>query len=89
MLAFLFKWYIIRIEEVFRLAKKFTATFDEKLLKRVDFTAEEMGLTRSAFLAVAVNTYFQQFDALKTMNEMTAVLSKLEELEIKIDESKA
>ena len=89
MLAFLFKLYIIRIEEVFRLAKKFTATFDEKLLKRVDLTAEEMGLTRSAFLAVSVNTYFQQFDALETMNKMTAVLSKLEELEIKIDESKA
>ena len=71
------------------MAKKFTATFDEKLLKRVDLTAEEMGLTRSAFLAVAFNTYFQQFDALKTMNEMNAVLSKLEELEIKIDESKA
>ena len=61
----MFKWYIIRIEEVFRLAKKFTATFDEKLLKRVDLTAEEMGLTRSAFLAVAVNTISNNLMPLK------------------------
>lgn len=71
------------------MAKKFTATFDENLLKRVDLVADEMGLTRSAFLAVAVNTYFQQFDALKSVNEMSAILSKLEELEGKLDESKA
>lgn len=61
-------------------SKKFSGTFDEKLLEKVDMTANDMGLTRSAFLAVAVNNYFYQIDSMKALNELPALIEKVEKI---------
>lgn len=60
------------------MSKKVNVTFDDVLLERIDETAKAMGLNRSAFLAVAANSYFGQQDAITAMNNMPEIMRKLE-----------
>lgn len=62
-------------------------SFDENLLNRVDEEAKKMGLSRSAFVAVALNQYFVQLDNVKAVKDMKSMMDKLEQLtQINIDD---
>lgn len=47
----------------------------------LDARARETGLSKSALVMIAVENYMQQTDAMKSMNDMNVLLSKLEEIE--------
>lgn len=69
------------------MAMRLNISIDENLVPKIDEVAKEMGLSRSAFLSVAVNQYIMQNDAMKMMSDMPALMQKLEELEEKINSS--
>ena len=55
-------------------------TFVETLLIRIDDEAKKMGLSRSAFVAVAVNQYLMQIDNVQAVKDVKSMLDKLERL---------
>lgn len=69
------------------MAMRLNISIDENLVPKIDEVAKEMGLSRSAFLSVAVNQYIMQNDAMKMMSDMPALMKKLEELEEKLNSS--
>lgn len=62
------------------MAIRVNMTFDETLLNRVDDEAKKMGLSRSAFFAVAVNQYLMQIDNVQAVKDVKSMLDKLERL---------
>lgn len=68
---------------------RLSISVSDELLPKIDRTAKDMGLNRSAFLTVAVNQFIMQNDAMKMMGDMPALMEKLEALEDKINDSKS
>ena len=62
------------------MATRVNMTFDETLLIRIDDEAKKMGLSRSAFVAVAVNQYLMQIDNVQAVKDVKSMLDKLERL---------
>ena len=62
------------------MATRVNMTFDETLLNRVDDEAKKMGLSRSAFFAVAANQYLMQIDNVQAVKDVKSMLDKLEQL---------
>lgn len=62
------------------MAIRVNMTFDETLLNRIDDEAKKMGLSRSAFVAVAVNQYLMQIDNVQAVKDVKSMLDKLEQL---------
>lgn len=62
------------------MATRVNMTFDETLLIRIDDEAKKMGLSRSAFVAVAVNQYLMQIDNVQAVKDVKSMLDKLEKL---------
>lgn len=62
------------------MAIRVNMTFDETLLIRIDDEAKKMGLSRSAFVAVAVNQYLMQIDNVQAVKDVKSMLDKLERL---------
>lgn len=62
------------------MATRVNMTFDETLLIRIDDEAKKMGLSRSAFVAVAVNQYLMQIDNVQAVKDVKSMLDKLEQL---------
>lgn len=50
--------------------KKINITVDEKLLQEVDVIADELGMSRSAFLSMAGKTYIQQSNVMQNLPRM-------------------
>ena len=62
------------------MATRVNMTFAETLLIRIDDEAKKMGLSRSAFVAVAVNQYLMQIDNVQAVKDVKSMLDKLERL---------
>ena len=50
----------------------------------LDNRAKETGLSKSALVMIAVENYMQQTDAMKSMSDMSILLTKLEQIENKL-----
>lgn len=71
------------------MTKKVSIDFDENVLAYLDSERSRIGVSRASMLSYMIDQYKLQREAVRAMNQMPQVLSKLEELEGKIDESKA
>ena len=52
----------------------------------LDTRAQETGLSKSALVMLAVENYIQQTQAMQGMNDMTVLLTKLEQIEKRLSE---
>lgn len=64
--------------------RRLSISLQDELVDEIDKVADSMGLNRSAFITVAVNNYIMQNEAMKMMNDMPALMKKLDDLEKKI-----
>lgn len=55
-------------------------SFEEKILERMDEESKKMGISRSAFIAVAVNQYLMQIDNVQAVKDVKSMLDKLEKI---------
>lgn len=52
----------------------------------LDSRAKETGLSKSSLVMLAVEQYIQQVDAMKSMSDVSVLLSRLEEIERRLPE---
>ncbi|WP_429960996.1 ribbon-helix-helix protein, CopG family [Enterococcus sp. AZ012] len=71
------------------MVKKINVTFDDEFLESIDAMAKQSGMSRSAFLAMAVNTYANQMASMQMLRDLPELLQQIEELNDKVDDSKA
>lgn len=62
------------------MAIRVNVSFEEKILERMDEESKKMGISRSAFIAVAVNQYLMQIDNVQAVKDVKSMLDKLERL---------
>lgn len=62
------------------MAIRVNVSFEEKILERMDEESKKMGISRSAFIAVAVNQYLMQIDNVQAIKDVKSMLDKLERL---------
>lgn len=62
------------------MAIRVNVSFEEKILERMDEESKKMGISRSAFIAVAVNQYLMQIDNVQAVKDVKSMLDKLEKL---------
>lgn len=63
-----------------RVAKTKTVSMPPKLLSKVQQYQEETGMGFSTLVHVALNSYFDQREALSAMNNLTPLLEKIEQM---------
>lgn len=69
------------------MALRVNVSFEESILKKVDEEAKRMGLSRSAFITVAVNQYFMQIENVNAVSTLKEMIDKVELLnQINIDD---
>lgn len=66
--------------EMVRINTRISSVLNDKLDKESDTT----GIPKSTLVMLALENYYQQKEALKTMNDMSVVLERLERLEKQI-----
>lgn len=59
---------------------KIGVNINEEVLKKIDKKAEEMGISRSAFLTMCAANYLKQDEILEQMPEMLGALKKIEQV---------
>lgn len=57
-------------------SQAFTITLAPKLFRRVEDEAEELGMNRSAFIALCVSQYFRNVDALRALQSANDLVAK-------------
>lgn len=62
------------------MAIRVNVSFEEKILERMDEESKKMGISRSAFIAVAVNQYLMQIDNVQAVKDVKSMLDKLEKI---------
>lgn len=69
------------------MAIRVNVSFEESILNKIDEEAKRIGLSRSAFIAVAVNQYFQQMENVNAVSTLKEMIDKVELLnQINIDD---
>ena len=69
------------------MAIRVNVSFEENILNKIDEEAKRIGLSRSAFIAVAVNQYFQQMENVNAVSTLKEMIDKVELLnQINIDD---
>lgn len=60
------------------MAIRVNVSFEENILNKIDEEAKRIGLSRSAFIAVAVNQYFQQMENVNAVSALKEMIDKVE-----------
>lgn len=69
------------------MATRVNVSLEESILNKVDEEAKRMGLSRSAFITVAVNQYFMQIENVNAVSTLKEMIDKVELLsQINIDD---
>lgn len=68
---------ILKMAEMVRINTRISSVLNEKLDKESDDT----GIPKSTLVMLALENYYQQKEALKTMTDMSTVLDRIEQLE--------
>lgn len=69
------------------MAIRVNVSFEQSILNKIDEEAKRIGLSRSAFIAVAVNQYFQQMENVNAVSTLKEMIDKVELLnQINIDD---
>lgn len=72
-----------KCKECVKMVQRVNISLEDGILKRLDDEAKRVGISRSAFVAVAINNYFVQQDNVAAVNQLAAMLEKLESKESK------
>lgn len=69
------------------MALRVNVSLEESILNKIDEEAKRIGLSRSAFIAVAVNQYFLQMENVNAVSALKEMIDKVELLnQINIDD---
>lgn len=60
------------------MALRVNVSLEESILNKIDEEAKRIGLSRSAFIAVAVNQYFQQMENVNAVSALKEMIDKVE-----------
>lgn len=68
---------------------KFSVSMPDELVKEIDDVADEMFMSRSAFLALSANTYLSSIKVQRTLTSLNLALAKISETGVLDDDTLA
>lgn len=57
---------------------------NERINNFIKDSANDLGISESAFINICIDTYYKQNEAIKVMGDMSQIIEKLNDLEDKI-----